>query len=135
MATITTRIRPFDLGEAHRRVRSPLERLRGYIRLYVALEGVALFCTFLAVWFWFTLVMDYGFFKLFGYDWVQEFDRWVRAMVLGAFFAGVVAAVHYPTFRREVLAWGALTGGVGMGVRSLVHLVFVQRSIRAVVGA
>ena len=55
-------------------MRSPLERLRGFIRLYVALEGAALLCAFLAVWFWFTLVMDYGFFKVFGLDWVQEFQ-------------------------------------------------------------
>lgn len=97
MATVTTRIRPFDLGEAHRRVRSPLERLRGFIRLYVAMEGMALLCTFLAVWFWFTLVMDYGIFKVFGLDWVQEFPRWARAMALGTFFACVVAVLQFPT--------------------------------------
>src|SRR6266851_8860572 len=97
MATVTTRVRPFDLGEAHRRGRSPLARLGGYIRLYVALESVALLCTFLAVWFWFTLVMDYGIFKVFGVDWVQDFPRWARAMALGTFFTGVVAMLQFPT--------------------------------------
>jgi hypothetical protein len=97
MATVTAQVRPFDLGEAHRRVRSPLARLSGYIRLYVALEGVALFCTFLAVWFWLTLVMDYGLFKLFGWDWAQSFSRWARGMALGTFFALVVAVLQFPT--------------------------------------
>src|SRR6516162_241554 len=108
MATITTPVRPFDLGEAHRRVRSPLARLSGYIRLYVALEGAALFCAFFAVWFWFTLVMDYGLFKLFGWDWVQSAPRLVRGAVLGAFFAVVVAVLQFPTLlpavAREVAA-------------------------------
>jgi hypothetical protein len=97
MATVTTRIRPFDLGEAHRRVRHPLERLRGYIRLYVALEGLALFCTFFAVWYWFSLMMDYGFFKVFGLDWVQESPRWARGLALGAFFSATVTLVQFPT--------------------------------------
>jgi hypothetical protein len=102
MATITTRTRPFDLREAHRRVRHPLDRLAGYIRLYVALEGVALLFTFLAVWFWFSLVMDYGFFKVFGLDWVQESPRWARAMALGTFFALVVALLQFPTLLPAV---------------------------------
>ena len=54
-------------------------------------------CTFLAVWFWVSLVMDYGFFKVFGLDWVQEAPRLVRALVLGIFFAGIVALLQFPT--------------------------------------
>jgi hypothetical protein len=113
MATITTRAAPFDLGEAHRRVRSPLARLSGYIRTYVALEGAALFCAFFAVWFWFTLVMDYGLFKLFGWDWVQSFSglRWPRAITLGAFFALVVAVLQFPTLLP------AVAREVGAGLR------------------
>jgi hypothetical protein len=111
MATITTPVRPFDLGEAHRRVRSPLARLSGYIRLYVALEGAALFCAFFAVWFWFTLVMDYGLFKLFGWDWVQSAPRLVRGAVLGAFFAVVVAVLQFPTLLP------AVAREVGAGLR------------------
>src|SRR5262249_10185099 len=102
MATVSTRVRPFDLGEAHRRVRHPLERLRGYIRAYVALEGLALLCTFLAVWVWVSLVMDYGFFKVFGVDWVQESPRLIRALALGTFFASVVALLQFPTLLPAV---------------------------------
>src|SRR5258708_28951458 len=99
MATVTPRVRPFDLGEAHRRVRSPLARLGGYIRLYVALESVALLCSFLAVWFWFTLVLDYGCFQVFGWGWGQIFPapRCVRALALGTIFGGVVTVLHFPT--------------------------------------
>ena len=54
-----------------RKVSDPLERLRGYIRLYVSVEGAAILVVYLALWFWIGLAIDYGFFKLFTVDWVQ----------------------------------------------------------------
>src|SRR5206468_3281968 len=44
-----------------------------------------------------TLLMDYGFFKVFGVDWVQDFPRWARALALGTFFAATVAVLQFPT--------------------------------------
>ena len=41
MATVSTPVRSRNLAEAHQRVRSPLERLRRFIRAYVSLEGAA----------------------------------------------------------------------------------------------
>src|SRR5262249_17995473 len=66
------------------RVKSPLERLRGYIRAYVGLEGLAFVGFFLALWFWIGLAFDYGFFRLFAIDWVQELPRTFRVSVLVA---------------------------------------------------
>lgn len=64
MATVTPPRRSYDLTESHRRVRDPLQKLRSYIRLYVALECLALLGLFLAGWFWIGLILDFGVFKL-----------------------------------------------------------------------
>jgi hypothetical protein len=102
MATVTTRSRPWSLTESHRRVRSPLHRLRGYIRAYVAAEGLATLGLFLALWYWFALLMDYGVFKVFTHDWVQAVSKPWRALALGTFFVGVAALVRLPTLMRTL---------------------------------
>src|SRR5262249_16788947 len=58
--------------ETQRRVRHPLDALRGYIRRYVILEGLAVPVLFLAAWFWIGLPLDFGSFQLWGFGWVQE---------------------------------------------------------------
>ena len=78
MATITPPARTRNLSESNQRVRSPLTRLRGYIRGYVSLEGALLLVLLLALWFWISLAIDYGAFKLFAFDWVQEWHWAVR---------------------------------------------------------
>jgi hypothetical protein len=97
MASVTKSRSTFDHDENQRRVRSPLQLLRKYIRTYVALEGSALVLLFLAAWFWLGLALDYGSFKLFAFDWVQELrdaspqpesSWWIRLFILLA-LAGV----------------------------------------------
>src|SRR5438132_1391332 len=92
MATVTTTYRGRNLGESQARVRHPLQRIRGTIRTYVGLEGGALLFLLLGLWFWLTFVLDFGVFRLFDWDWVQEVPfTWVRAVSLGFFFlCGVV---------------------------------------------
>jgi hypothetical protein len=99
------------LSQAHERVRSPLHRLRGTIRMYIALEGLILLATYLALWFWIGLVLDYGFFKLFALDWVQVLPWWFRAGVLAALLAGLALALTFRValrlardFRERALA-------------------------------
>ncbi|HEV3205038.1 MAG TPA: hypothetical protein VGY77_11670, partial [Gemmataceae bacterium] len=70
MATVTEP--GSERRENAQRVTHPLQRLRSTIRYYVGLEGAALFLLYLALWFWIGLALDYGFFKVFGLDWVQE---------------------------------------------------------------
>ena len=93
MATVTTPVRSRNLAEAHQRVRSPLERLRQFIRLYVSLEGAAIVGLFLTLWFWIGLVLDYGVFRLFHFDWVQETPWGVRCGVLIVLLSALLAAV------------------------------------------
>jgi len=97
MATATpppqTTVAPFNRADMHRKVTDPLQRLRGYIRTYVTLEGVAVVALFLALWFWIGLALDWGFFKLFGVDWVQVLPWGMRAGVLGLLIAGLLAVV------------------------------------------
>ncbi|MBY0523355.1 MAG: hypothetical protein K2R98_08145 [Gemmataceae bacterium] len=74
-----------------RKVNDPLERLRGYIRLYVSAEGAAVLVLYLSLWFWIGMVLDYGFFKAFTVDWVQVLPWGLRAGVLTILVAGLVA--------------------------------------------
>src|SRR5207302_88746 len=48
---------------------------------------------YLALWFWIGLFLDYGFFKLFTWDWVQILPWGFRAGVLVVLVAGLLAAV------------------------------------------
>src|SRR4051794_19933629 len=81
MATVTPRSTR-TLEQDQQRIRSPLARLRKYIHSYVSLEGVAIIGLFLALWFWIGLAFDYGFFKVFLLDWVQELHSGVRVGLL-----------------------------------------------------
>ncbi len=100
MATVTTPVRSRNLAEAHQRVRSPLERLRRFIRLYVSLEGAAVVGLFLALWFWIGLIFDYGFFRLFHIDWVQELPWGVRCGVLVVLLSGLTASLALKVLTR-----------------------------------
>jgi hypothetical protein len=94
MATITPpTTQRWDREESHRRVQHPLQRLRSYIRYYVSAEGLAVLLLYLALWFWIGLLLDFGFFKAFGVDWVQELPWGFRAVLLGGLTAGLLALV------------------------------------------
>ena len=91
MATVTPN-QVVDLQEAQARIASPLQRLRGYIRAYVTLEGVGLALIFACVWFWLGMFFDWGMFKLFGVDIVQHWP-WAFRLVLLVGLSGLLAAV------------------------------------------
>src|SRR5262249_7193559 len=63
------------------------------IRFYVSAEGLAVLVLYLALWFWIGLLLDYGFFKVFTLDLVQELPRWFRGGVLAVLTAGLLAVV------------------------------------------
>jgi hypothetical protein len=81
MATVTPN-RMADVSQDHARIASPLERLRGYIRAYVTLEGAGLALLFLCTWFWMGVLFDWGIFKLLGVDIVQHWPWAFRVVVL-----------------------------------------------------
>ena len=90
MSTITPR-EPRNLDQDQRRVRSPLARVRSTIYRYLGLEGLAVVGLFLVLWFWIGLVFDYGIFKLFLFDWVQETPWAARLTVLLLVLSGLTA--------------------------------------------
>jgi hypothetical protein len=103
---VTTPPRKFSLAESRQRVRHPLERLRGAIRTYVSLEGLAVLLIYLALWFWIGLALDYGFFKLFTVDWVQQLTAMgpagsvLRTTFLVVLVAGLLAVVTVKVLLR-----------------------------------
>src|SRR5215471_12186262 len=99
MATVTTPSRQ-RLAESQRKVRHPLERLRNAIRLYVSLEGLTALVLYVGLWFWIGLALDYGFFKVFGVDWVQELPWGFRLGVLLLLVAGLLAVVAFRVLFR-----------------------------------
>jgi hypothetical protein len=95
MATIDRTPTRQQLAEARSKVRHPLAALRGYIRSYVTLEGVAFFLIFLFVWFWIGLLLDYVVLhKLLGVDYV----RWLP-------FSGVAGKIFRIGILGGLLAW------------------------------
>jgi hypothetical protein len=91
---------PLNLDESRRRVVHPLQRLRGYIRTYVVLEGAAKLVLYVALCFWIGLLIDFGFFKVFGVDWVQVLPWQVRAIVLVVLSLGILLLVGNTLLRR-----------------------------------
>src|SRR5271165_1545202 len=93
MSTATPPRPSRNLDQDRSRIKSPLARLRKYIHTYVSLEGVALVGLFLALWFWIGMLLDYGFFKAFTVDWVQELPWSFRLVVLIALVSAILAIV------------------------------------------
>jgi hypothetical protein len=89
-------------ADLQRKVCDPLEKLRGYIRLYVTTEGVAVLLIYLALWFWIGLALDYGFFRLFTVDWVQTLEGWwgLRLSLLLILISGLLAVVAVKVILR-----------------------------------
>jgi hypothetical protein len=100
MATVTTVKPSFDREESQRRARHPLQRLRSYIRTYVTAEGLAILGVYVALWFWIGLLLDFGFFKAFGVDWVQITPWELRAVVLAGLLLGLAALVTFKVLVR-----------------------------------
>lgn len=100
MATATDAPKPATPRDAQ--IHGPLEQLRGTIRRYVLIEGVLSVLLFLVAWFTVALVLDYGVFKAFGWDWVQDGAYGVRVAAL-ALTAGLLAGILVFRIARRVL--------------------------------
>ena len=130
MATVTSKS-TVNLSEAQRRVRHPLERVRGTIRLYVGLESAALLVILVALWFWVDLIFDYGLFRTLGFDWVQSVARPVRAVFLGVLFVCVLLIVQMLFFNllgqelRGLLNQQLVSRAKGQRLSPLAEVLFV----------
>src|SRR5436309_15991670 len=113
MATVSER--RFDAAETDRRVRHPLQALRGHIRRYVLWEGLGVAVLYLAICFWAGLALDYGLFRVFALDWIQEVqqltidpatgargnvDGIIRTTMLGLFLGGLLVVVLWKVLFR-----------------------------------
>ena len=104
MATVTQPAPTINREESRRRVAHPLQRLRGYIRLYVTVEAVAIMAIFLAAWFWIGLALDFGTFEIFALDWVQILPYSFRVAMLVlplAALVGILATKMFVRLARE----------------------------------
>lgn len=82
------------------RVYHPLDRLRGTIRRYVLIEGAITAFLLLAVWFAVGLALDFGLFKVSGWDWALDASRGLRVAALIAAVAVFVAFLVFRVVRR-----------------------------------
>jgi hypothetical protein len=78
----------------------PLATLRGTIRRYVALDGILTVGTFLVLWFWIAMLLDYGVFKALNWDWVQDAPRGLRSTALVAAVLALLAIVTLKVLLR-----------------------------------
>lgn len=123
MATVTERRPSWQPTETDRRVRHPLQALRGRIRMYVLIEGIMIAVIFVAAWFWIGMLLDFGAFKAFpirqnpdqtfsfgGFDWIQNL-QWmsppgqdtaaiVRIVLLCVLVVSLLALVAFKVFMR-----------------------------------
>jgi len=64
-----------------REITDPLDALRGTLRRYVVADGLLAAGLIVVAWFWLGLAIDYGTFRLTGFDWVMDAPRWIRRAV------------------------------------------------------
>lgn len=100
MSTVTKRPGTWNREATQERVAHPLGRLRGYIRTYVTLEGLAVLAIYLALVFWVGLLLDYGVFKAFGVDWVQILPGAFRGGVLAILSIGLIGVLAVKVLLR-----------------------------------
>lgn len=98
MSSVTTTRTKFSAEDA--RVYHPLDRLRGIIRRYVVIEGILSTAIFLVAWYGLAMLLDYGIFKAFTWDWVQDSTRWIRVAALVAALAVMASIVIYRIVKR-----------------------------------
>jgi hypothetical protein len=91
--TTTPRYAPADPRLIDAKIAHPLGKLRGIIRRYVAIEGLLAIALFLATWFWLAMLLDYGVFKLFAFDWALDAPKAFRIFALVLAVAGLIALV------------------------------------------
>jgi hypothetical protein len=91
---------PHKTAPRDEKVYHPLDQLRGIIRRYVVIEGVLSALIFLGAWFTLALLLDFGLFKAFTWDWVQDGGRWIRAVALVVGLSLLAGIVVFRIVRR-----------------------------------
>ena len=84
----------------------------------------------LALWFWIGMLLDFGVFKLFHFDWVQEAPRGLRSAVLIAVVAVVAGIVVFKVVRRFLVEFSP--AALALVLERRFHDVLGDRLITAV---
>jgi hypothetical protein len=109
MATATPpRLAAFDRTATSRRVRHPLDAIRGYIRRYVVSEGLAVALLAMAVCFWVWLALDYLPWTVFSFDWLWSTGEkagvgttvGLRVVLLLLLLGGLAALIYFKVIGR-----------------------------------
>src|SRR3954462_8510318 len=82
------------------KIAHPLGRLKGIIRRYVSIEGALAVLLFLAAWFLLAMLLDYGVFRLFSFDWAIEAHKGFPVVALVIALGGLLALVVTRIFIR-----------------------------------
>src|SRR5262245_26050171 len=98
MATATRT--PVTTASRDEQVYHPLDQLRGIIRRYVVIEGILSALIFLGLWYATALLLDFGIFKAFTWDWVHDSPRWLRGIALAVALALLAGIVIFRIVRR-----------------------------------
>ena len=91
MPTFPDTYTPPDHKAVDPKIAHPLGRLRGIIRRYVTIEGVLAVLLFLVAWFWLAMLIDYGVFKLFAFDWALDAPKALRVVALVLAVSALIA--------------------------------------------
>jgi hypothetical protein len=103
-------------------IASPLDQVRGTIRQYMLADAAVTAAVVVVLWFWLGLALDFGLFKLTGFDWALDAPRGFRLLAQLGLVLGLVgllvvrrdsvkrlvSLVPQPWVRRHLLELPAL---------------------------
>ncbi len=123
---------PFNRKDADRRVRHPLQTIRGHIRRYVLTEGISLAILYTAVCLWVGLAVDFTLWSTLSFDWLYTFNGLtgngvtigLRTVILLVVLAGLMLLISLKIFgafsrNSATLPWpccwsGAIPGSLAI---------------------
>ncbi|MEZ6142037.1 MAG: hypothetical protein R3B84_15840 [Zavarzinella sp.] len=86
------------------KIADPLGKLKGIIRRYVTIESFLALALFAVAWFWIAMMLDYGVFQLFAFDWAVDAHRGFRVVALiiaSAFFLALLLTKLFIRLTRD----------------------------------
>ncbi|WP_149108949.1 mitotic spindle assembly checkpoint protein MAD1 [Limnoglobus roseus] len=89
-----------DAPKLDAKIANPLDQIRGTIRQYMLADAAVTLAIVVVLWFWIGLALDFGLFKVAGFDWVVDAPRGFRLLAQVALVFGPLAVL---VIRREVV--------------------------------
>ena len=89
-----------DPARLDAKIANPLDQIRGTIRQYILADAAVTVAVVAVLWFWIGLALDFGLFKVAGFDWVLDAPRGFRLLAQLALVFGLLAVL---VVRREIV--------------------------------